>query len=49
MTALTMMIAPTSDGWGVYLSDGRQLARFRGIAARWRAVRYLSSVTSGLS
>lgn len=45
MPALSMMIAPTSDGWGVYLSDGRQLARFRGIAARWRALRYLTSVT----
>ena len=48
MTALTMMIAPTSDGWGVYLSDGRQLARFRGIAARWRALRYLSAMTDRL-
>ena len=45
MTALTMMIAPTSDGWGVYLSDGRLLAQFRGIAARWRALRYLSQIT----
>jgi hypothetical protein len=46
MPALAMMIAPTSDGWGVFLSDGRQLARFRGIAARWRALRYLSNLTS---
>jgi len=48
MPALSMMIAPTPDGWGVYLSDGRQLARFRGIAARWRALRYLTNLT-GLS
>ena len=49
MTALSMMIAPTSDGWGVFLSDGRQLARFRGIAARWRALRYLSAMTTRMS
>jgi len=48
MPALSMMIAPTPDGWGVFLSDGRQLARFRGIAARWRALRYLTNFT-GLS
>ena len=48
MPALSMMIAPTPDGWGVFLSDGRQLARFRGIAARWRALRYLTNLT-GLS
>lgn len=45
MTALTMMLAPTPDGWGVFLSDGRTLARFRGIGARWRAVRYLMQAT----
>jgi hypothetical protein len=48
MPALSMMIAPTPDGWGVFLSDGRQLAGFRGIAARWRARRYLTNLT-GLS
>ena len=45
MPALSMMVAPTPDGWGVFLSDGRQLASFRGIAARWRALRYLTNVT----
>jgi hypothetical protein len=40
-----MMVAPTPDGWGVFLSDGRQLASFRGIAARWRARRYLTNLT----
>lgn len=45
MTALTMMLAPTPDGWGVFLSDGRPLARFRGLGARWRAVRYLIRAT----
>jgi hypothetical protein len=47
MTSLTVMIGPTSDGWAVYLSDGRELARFRGIAARWRASRFLVRLTGG--
>lgn len=40
--ALSMMIGPTSDGWAVYLSDGRVLARFRGLTAKWRARRFLA-------
>ena len=31
MPALSMMVAPTPDGWGVFLSDGRQLAGFRDV------------------
>jgi hypothetical protein len=42
MTALTMMLRPVPGGWAVYLSNGRELARFRGFAARWRAMRYLT-------
>ena len=42
MSALTVMLRPVPGGWGVYLSDGRELARFRGLAARWRAMRYLT-------
>jgi len=41
MTALALMIRPTPDGWAVFMTDGRELARFRGIAARWRALRYI--------
>ncbi len=41
MTALSMMIGPTSDGWAVYLTDGSVLARFHGIGAQWRARRFL--------
>jgi len=37
MTALAVMIRPTGDGWGVYLTNGRELARFRGIGSKWRA------------
>ena len=43
MTALTLMLRPVPGGWAVYLSNGRELARFRGLAARWRALRYLAS------
>lgn len=41
MGALAIMIRPTGDGWGVYLSNGRELVRYRGIAAKWRAVEYI--------
>jgi hypothetical protein len=41
MTALAVMIRPTGDGWGVYLTNGRELARFRGIGSKWRAAQYL--------
>ena len=41
MTAVGVLIGPTPDGWAVYLTNGRELARFRGIAARWRALRYI--------
>lgn len=40
-----MMVRPTSDGWGVYLSNGQELVRFRGIASRWRALRYVAAAT----
>jgi hypothetical protein len=46
MNSLTVMIGPTPDGWAVFLSDGRELAHFRGIAARWRASRFLAQWTN---
>ncbi len=42
MRALSLMITPTRHGWSARLSDGRELARFYGPAARWRATRYLT-------
>jgi hypothetical protein len=45
MTALALMIRPTHPGWGIYLTDGRELARFRGPGAKRRALRYLTSAT----
>ena len=42
MNALSLMITPIRHGWAVQLSDGRELARFYGPGARWRAMRYLA-------
>jgi hypothetical protein len=35
------MLRPTADGWGVYLTNGRELARYRGIWSKQLALRYL--------
>jgi hypothetical protein len=35
------MLKPIPAGWAVCLTDGRELARFRGPGARFRALRYL--------
>ena len=35
------MVAPTTDGWAVLVSNGTELARFRGVGARRRALRYV--------
>jgi hypothetical protein len=42
MTALAVMIRPVGHGWAVTLTDGRELARFTGLGARRRALRYLA-------
>jgi hypothetical protein len=44
-----MMIRPIRYGWSVQLSDGRELARFLGPGARWRATRYLNRAAEALS
>jgi hypothetical protein len=49
MNALSMMIRPISHGWIVQLSDGRELARFHGPGAAWRASRYLRRVAESLN
>jgi hypothetical protein len=43
--ALALMIRPTHRGWAVQLTDGRELARFNGPVARWRALRYIAHMT----
>jgi len=41
MSPVAILLTPVPFGWALYLSDGRELARFRGPGARWRALRYL--------
>ena len=48
MTALGLIIRPTGDGWGVYLTNGRELVRYRGIGSKRRAAAYLTKARSGL-
>jgi hypothetical protein len=48
MNALSMMIRPIRHGWVVQLSDGRELVRFHGPGAGWRAIRYLSRAAESL-
>jgi hypothetical protein len=48
MTALRMILRPIRYGWSVELTDGRELARFLGPGARWRATRYLRRAVEGL-
>jgi hypothetical protein len=48
MTALALIIRPTRHGWAVELTDGREVARFNGPAAKRRALRYLASATKAL-
>jgi hypothetical protein len=46
MNALAVTLGPISHGWAVYLTDGRELARFSGLAAKWRALRYVAHLTA---
>jgi hypothetical protein len=39
-----IILEPVRGGWAVSLTDGRQLASFRGPLARCRALRYLALV-----
>jgi hypothetical protein len=48
MNALRMIIRPIRHGWSVQLTDGRELARFLGPGARWRATRYLRRAVEAL-
>ena len=46
MRTLRLILKPTGYGWAVCLTDGREVARFRGPGSRWRALRYLASATN---
>lgn len=48
MTALRMTMRQIRYGWSVQLTDGRELARFLGPAAKWRATRYLRRAAEAL-
>jgi len=41
MATLALMMGPVHDGWAVFLTNGREVARFRGLGARRRALRFL--------
>jgi hypothetical protein len=48
-TIYSILLKPIFAGWAVCLSDGRELARFRGPCARLRAREYVqSAVVDGL-
>jgi hypothetical protein len=42
MNAVAVILKPVDHGWVVALTDGRQLARFIGPGAKWRATRYIA-------
>lgn len=42
-SALAIILKPILWGWAVCLTDGRELARFHGLGARGRALRYVQS------
>jgi hypothetical protein len=48
--ALAIILRPLPFGWAVCLTDGRELARFRGPGAHARALRFVrGQLASGVS
>ncbi len=45
MNALGLILKPTSRGWSVYLSDGREVAQFSGPGSKQRALDYVARAT----
>ena len=43
MNPVAATLKPIRGGWVIELTNGREIARFTGLAARRRAVRYLAS------
>jgi hypothetical protein len=43
MSSLGVMLKPIPRDWVIELTDGREVARFTGRAAKRRALRYLAS------
>lgn len=42
MTTMAVILKPVSRGWAVTLTDGREVARFTGPGAKWRAMRCIA-------
>jgi hypothetical protein len=42
MTSLALLVDRIPHGWAVYLSNGVELARYRGLFAKQRALRFAS-------
>ena len=42
MNALALMLKPINHGWAVTLTDGREVVRFTGFGAKWKARRFLT-------
>jgi len=47
MNAVAVILKPVDHGWAVALTDGREVARFRGPGAKWRAIRYIADLGYG--
>jgi hypothetical protein len=45
MNALAIMLQRIDRGWAVMLTDGRELARFTGLGAKRRALRYVAGMS----
>jgi hypothetical protein len=41
MNTVAVILRPVDHGWVVALTDGREVARFTGPGAKWRAIRYI--------
>ena len=44
MNELALLLKPIHHGWAVARTDGRELARFKGLCARRRALRYVTGL-----
>jgi hypothetical protein len=45
MIALALVMRPVDRGWAVYLTNGEELVRYRGLFARQLALRYMQRYT----
>ena len=43
MQSIAVILKQVDRGWAVVLTDGREVARFTGPIAMWRAIRFLDA------